>query len=95
MTLDVDKKLDDDGSEEGEETGNDDKDAEETDPGWEDEGRTRDKFGLIEYSEKFMRQVIDYVDGNNKSSKRRRSWKSIHNRFKNLPNQIYIGRFRR
>ena len=42
-----------------------------------------------------MCEVIGYVDGINKSGrKRRRSWKSIHNRFKSIPSQTYISNFR-
>ncbi|CAF4774003.1 unnamed protein product, partial [Rotaria sp. Silwood2] len=82
-TIDIGEESNEDESDEDEEKFGEDKDTENRDPDWSDDSLAREKFGLKEYFEDFMREVIDYVDGTNKSSgKRRRSWKSIHNRFK-------------
>ncbi|CAF4573404.1 unnamed protein product [Rotaria sp. Silwood2] len=94
-TIDIGEESNEDESDEDEEKFGEDKDTENRDPDWSDERLVWEKFGLKEYSEDFMREVIDYVDGTNKSGgKRRRSWKSIHNRFKSIPNQNYISNYR-
>ncbi|CAF2585445.1 unnamed protein product [Rotaria sp. Silwood2] len=90
-TIDIGEESNEDESDEDEDKFGEDKDTENRDPDWSDESLAREKFGLKEYSEDFMREVIDYVDGTNKfGGKRRRSWKSIHNRFKSIPSQNYI-----
>jgi hypothetical protein len=50
---------------------------------------------LSNYSIEFMQQVVDFADEINESGKRCRTWKSIHHRFRTLPNQGYISRFRK
>ncbi|CAF4723145.1 unnamed protein product, partial [Rotaria sp. Silwood2] len=70
-TIDIGEESNEDESDEDEEKFGEDKDTENRDPDWSDESRAREKFGLKEYSEDFMREVIDYVDGTNKFSGKR------------------------
>ena len=41
-----------------------------------------------------MQDVVAYADETDTFGKRRRSWRSIDNRYKLLPNQGYVSRFR-
>jgi hypothetical protein len=50
---------------------------------------------LDNYSFEYMQQVVDFADGTDESGKHRRTWKSIHHRFRTLPNQGYVSRFRK
>jgi hypothetical protein len=50
---------------------------------------------LNQYSLDYMKAVIAYADERDDSGKRRHTWKSIHNRFRALPNQGYVSRFRK
>ena len=49
---------------------------------------------LTEYSKEFMQKVVNYADEKDRNGKRRLTWKSVHNRFKALPDQAYVSRFR-
>ena len=66
----------------------------EADDEGEDKNNRIGSYHLTEYSEEYMQQVVDYADHQNHNGKRRRSWKSVHNRFKALPDQAYVSRFR-
>ena len=46
------------------------------------------------YSLEFMKEVIAYADETNASGKRRRSWKTVRNRYKSIPAKNYTARFR-
>ena len=50
---------------------------------------------LKNYSLEFMEEVLEYAEGKIASRKRHRSWRSIHNRYKSIPDQAYISRFRK
>lgn len=68
----------------------------DSDSDYDDEDDSIEKYPkLTSYSFEFMQKVIDFVDEKGSSGKRRRTWKSIHHRFRNLPNQGYISRFRK
>jgi hypothetical protein len=41
-----------------------------------------------------MKEVVEFADAKDSTGKRRRSWKTIHHRFRSLPNQGYVARFR-
>ncbi|CAF0946304.1 unnamed protein product [Didymodactylos carnosus] len=59
---------------------------ETADPDWEDTDKARKKYYLKDFSEDFMRNVVEYVDETRKSSaKRRRSRKSIHHDLELFP----------
>ena len=62
---------------------------------WEDKKNAAEHHHLTEYSEEFMRDVVDYADAKNKNGKRRRTWKTVYHRFKTLPSQTYVSRFRK
>ncbi|CAF2517030.1 unnamed protein product [Rotaria sp. Silwood2] len=49
---------------------------------------------LNNYSIEFMKEVIDFADAKDSSGKRRRSWKTIKHRYRSIPDQAYISRFR-
>ena len=68
----------------------------EADDEGEDKNNTIGSYHLTEYSEEYMQQVVDYAYHQNyNGSKRRRSWRSVHHRFKALPDQAYVSRFRK
>ncbi|CAF1462832.1 unnamed protein product [Didymodactylos carnosus] len=69
--------------------------TEEADPDRQDKEKAIDKYNLKNYSEDFMRQVVDFPDETNRFGKRSHTWKSIRHRFKAVPDQKYISRFRR
>lgn len=50
---------------------------------------------LSNYSIDFMQQVVDFAYTEGSSRKRRRSWRTVHHRFKCLPNGGYVSRFRK
>ncbi|CAF1136444.1 unnamed protein product [Rotaria sordida] len=55
---------------------------------------TEQHHQLSNYSIEFMQKVVDYADETDASGKRRRTWKSVHHRFRTLPDQSYVSRFR-
>ncbi|CAF4551855.1 unnamed protein product, partial [Didymodactylos carnosus] len=60
----------------------------------ESEEEDDNKRHLTNYSLEYMQEVVDYADATDRNGKRRRSWKTVHHKFKALPNQGYISRFR-
>ncbi|CAF4608185.1 unnamed protein product, partial [Didymodactylos carnosus] len=60
----------------------------------ESEEDEEDKRHLTNYSLEYMQEVVDFADAKDKNGKRRRSWKTVHNQYKALPNQSYVSRFR-
>ena len=67
----------------------------EADDEWKGTKNAAEPHHLTEYSEEFMRDVVDYADAKNKNGKRRRTWKTVYHRFKILPSQTYVSRFRK
>ena len=43
----------------------------------------------------FMEEVVRFADEKDSSGKRRRSWISIKHRYRSIPSQNYISRFRK
>lgn len=92
-TLDFFYDPDDDDGDGFEEEEDDDT---ESDSDYNDEDDSMGKYPkLTSYSIEFMQKVVDFVDEKGSSGKCRRTWKSIHHRFRSLPNQGYISRFRK
>lgn len=50
---------------------------------------------LSNYSIEFMQQVVDFAYETDEFGKRRRTWKSVHRRFRTLPHQSYVSRFKK
>jgi hypothetical protein len=64
------------------------------DPEWDDKEYDEGPHSQTNYSLEFMQEVVDFADAKEKNGKRRRSWKTVHNRYKTILNQGYINRFR-
>ena len=94
-TLDFDDFTDDEESEEEEDPMAVEKDGEEMDEDWSDKDAALEKHGLKNFSEEFMRQVVEFADWKSPKTGRGRSWKVIHNRFKAVTNRQCIPRFRK
>lgn len=60
----------------------------------EDEDKNLEPHHLKQYTLQFMKEVVEFADAKDSISKRRRSLKTIHNRFRSLSNQGYVTRFR-
>ncbi|CAF1552192.1 unnamed protein product, partial [Didymodactylos carnosus] len=46
------------------------------------------------FSLEYMEKVLDYYDEINETGKRKRSWRSVHSRFRRIPHRQYLSRFR-
>ena len=64
----------------------------EADDEWEN--KENEKQSLTNYTLTFMQDVVAYADETDTFGKRRRSCRSMHNRYRLLPNQDYVSRFR-
>ncbi|CAF4470333.1 unnamed protein product, partial [Didymodactylos carnosus] len=94
-TLDVDNDPFDYSSSSDEEEGHHDNNSESEEEVDEEESKSeKDKRHLANYSLDFMQEVVDYADEKDKNGKRRRSWKTVRHRYKSVPNQSYVSRFR-
>lgn len=69
-------------------------DIDEADVEWSNEDVDNNVTHLKQYSLEYMKAVVEYADKKNKKGGHR-SWKSIKNRFKALPHQGYVARFRK
>ena len=67
----------------------------DADDEWDNKKDLKENCTLNSYSVEFMREVVDFADAKDSSSKRRRSWKTIKHRYQSLPGQNYISRFRK
>ena len=67
----------------------------DADDEWNDEENTNKRFQLNNYSTEFMKEVISFADAKDSLGKRRRSWKTVKHRFRSIPDQNYISRFRK
>ncbi|CAF4579301.1 unnamed protein product, partial [Didymodactylos carnosus] len=72
---------DEEHSEEEEERSEIEAGTEEADPDWQDKEKAIDKYNLKNYSEDFMRQVVDFADETNRFGKHSHTWKSIRRRY--------------
>lgn len=72
-----------------------DDDDNDTDDEWDDKEKLEEHCQLNNYSIEFMKEVIDFADAKDSSGKRRRSWKTVKHRYRSLPAQTYISRFRK
>ncbi|CAF1383098.1 unnamed protein product, partial [Didymodactylos carnosus] len=95
ITLDLGEMSDEEHSAEEEETSEIEAGTEEADPDWQDKEKAIDKYNLKNYSEDFMRQVVNFADETNRFGKRSHICESIRRRFKAVPDQKYISGFRR
>jgi hypothetical protein len=60
-----------------------------------DETKEDDKLHSKEnFSLDFMKKVVEFYDARDATGRRRHTWKSIKHRFKSMPHQQYISRFR-
>ena len=83
-------------NENDDETEEEDNDKIENDTDYEfEDDVNQQKHELSNYTIEFMQQVVDYADETDESGKRRRTWKSVHRRFRTLPHQSYVSRFRK
>ena len=94
-TLDFDDFTDDEESEEEEDPMAVEKEGEEMDEDWSDKDAALEKYGLKNFSEEFMRQVVEFADWKIPKTERGRSWKIIHNSFKAVTKRQCIQRFRK
>ncbi|CAF4180350.1 unnamed protein product, partial [Rotaria sordida] len=62
---------------------------------WKDKENVLEPRHLRKYSLDFMKEVVDFADAKDQNGKRRRSWKTIYNRYRTLPDQTYVNRFRK
>ncbi|CAF3871051.1 unnamed protein product, partial [Rotaria sp. Silwood1] len=62
---------------------------------WDSKDNERERHDLSDYSLEYMKEVVAYTDAKDSSGKRRRSWKSVHEKYKRIPAQTYISRFRK
>lgn len=94
-TLDFENQSDDYEESDEEETPDADENIKsENDEIKKDEDKDLEPHHLKQYTLKFMRGVVEFADAKDSTGKRRRSWKTVHNRFRTLPCQSYVSRFR-
>ncbi|CAF4175608.1 unnamed protein product, partial [Rotaria sordida] len=93
-TLDVGETSNEDENEDDKNTFYDDNSS-EADDEWESKENEREHHDLSDYSLAYMKEVVAYADAKDSSGKRRRSWKSVHEKYKRIPAQTYISRFRK
>ena len=62
---------------------------------WNNEENSQENRILKNYTMEFMEKVVRFADEKDSSGKRRRSWKSIKHRYRSIPSQNYISRFRK
>ena len=93
-TLDLDEMSNDYESKFDDNTFHDD-DSFEADDEWESGEKEREAYSVKGYSLNYMKGVVAYADAKDSSGKRRRSWKTIHHKYKKVPEQSYISRFRK
>jgi len=93
-TLDIGEISDESESEINNKTSHD-YDNSQADDEWESKENERLSYDLSDYSLKYMKEVVAYADAKDSSGKRRRSWKSVHEKYKRIPAQTYISRFRK
>jgi hypothetical protein len=74
---------------------NDDNNDNDADDEWDDKDDVKENCQLNNYSLEFMKEVVDFADAKDSSGKRRRSWKTVKSRYRSIPDQVYISRFRR
>ncbi|CAF3401617.1 unnamed protein product, partial [Rotaria sp. Silwood2] len=72
-----------------------DDNSSEADDEWESKENERERHDLSDYSLEYMKEVVAYADAKDSSGKRRRAWKSVHEKYKRIPAQTYISRFRK
>ncbi|CAF3324932.1 unnamed protein product [Rotaria socialis] len=92
-TLDLYEMSNDYESEVDDTTSHDD-DSSEADDELESEEKEREGCNVKGYSLEYMKEVVAYADAKDSSGKRRRSWKTVHHKYKKVPDQAYISRFR-
>lgn len=61
---------------------------------WRNDEGEKVTHNLNQYSLEYMKAVVAFADEKNAAGKPCHTWKSIHNRFKSLPNQSYVSLFR-
>ncbi|CAF3873098.1 unnamed protein product [Rotaria sp. Silwood1] len=67
----------------------------DADDEWDNKENVKEHYQLKSYSIDFMKEVVDFADEKDASGKRRRSWKTVQHRYRSIPNQGYICRFRK
>ncbi|CAF1531761.1 unnamed protein product [Adineta ricciae] len=84
--------------------GNGEKEEEEEEESSESESRSdyeveddlkKEQHDLSNFPLEFMQRVLDYAYDEDKSGKRRRTWKPVKHRFRTLPNENYVSRFKK
>ena len=60
-----------------------------------DDELKKEHHELSNFSLDFMRSAVDYAYEEDDAGKRRRTWKSVKHRFRTLPNQKYVSRFKK
>ncbi|CAF3875692.1 unnamed protein product [Rotaria sp. Silwood1] len=70
-------------------------DGNDADDEWDDKENLKEHYIPNTYSIEFMKEVVDFADAKDSSGKRRRSWKTVKHRYRSLPDQNYISRFRK
>lgn len=93
-TLDLGEISDEHESEVDDKTFHDDNSS-EADDEWEAKESEGEGCNLNDYSLQYMKEVVAYADAKDASGKRRRSWKTIHHKYRRIPAQSYISRFRK
>ena len=62
---------------------------------WNNEENSQENRNLKNYTMEFMEEVVRFADEKDSSGKRRRSWTSIKHRYRSIPSQNYVCRFRK
>jgi hypothetical protein len=42
-----------------------------------------------------MQEVVNFADAKDRNGKKRRTWKTVHHRYKAIPSQSYVSKFRK
>ncbi|CAF3032526.1 unnamed protein product [Rotaria sp. Silwood2] len=72
-----------------------DENTSKADDEWEDKENVLEPRHLKKYSLEFMKEVVEFADTTDENGKRRRSWNTIYNRYRTLPDRTYVNRFRK
>ena len=71
-----------------------DSEAENMDPDFDETENTESSANQMNFTLEYMKKVIDYYDACDSNGRKKHTWKSTKHKFKAVPCQQYISRFR-
>jgi len=71
-----------------------DSEDESTDPNFDEVENVDDPSITMNFTLDYMKKVVDFYDARDSTGRKRHTWKSTKHRFKSVPHQQYIARFR-